>query len=76
MQLGTPEDALLVVRFRINRHDLAAMVLAALGARPMRLRQLAAGRALHQLGRGQILVAAAIATAVARHFALRYSTHD
>jgi hypothetical protein len=42
----------------------------------MRFGQLAAVRAFGQLRHSQVLVAAAIAPAVARYFALRYGTHE
>lgn len=65
----------LFVVARVDRYDLPAPILAALGARPMRFGHLPTVGALHQLGNRQILVAAAIAAAVTGYFALRYGTH-
>jgi hypothetical protein len=70
-------DKLFVVVLGGVHHDyLAALVLAALGARPVRLSQLPTARALHQLRNCKILVSATIAPTMARHFTLRYGTHE
>jgi len=54
-----------------NGYNLPTTILAALDTNAMRAGHRAAVRAFHQIRRGNVLVAAAISTAVARHFALR-----
>jgi hypothetical protein len=62
---------LFVVGASGNGYDLTATILATLDARAVRAGHRAAVRAFHQIRRGDVLVAAAIATAMARYFALR-----
>jgi hypothetical protein len=59
-----------------NVDNLAAAVLAAALAGAVRKVEFAAVGALRQLRRSQILMAAAVASAMPRDFTFRYSSHE